>query len=71
MADPLDFETLPRSPFTGLRVDPVLAYEQEILDAVDRYYGESDRTPIPISMESVGRVMRISSIFAIWRARRP
>jgi general secretion pathway protein E len=45
MADPLDFETLSAvGRFTGLRVEPVLAYEQEILDAVDKYYGESDRT---------------------------
>ncbi|HYI97776.1 MAG TPA: type II secretion system ATPase GspE [Bryobacteraceae bacterium] len=48
MADPLDFETLAAiRTFTGLRVDPVLAFEQEILDAVDRYYGESGRTTIP------------------------
>ena len=48
MADPLDFETLSAiRTFTGLRVDPVLASEQEILDAVDRYYGESGRTTIP------------------------
>ena len=38
MADPLDFETLSAvRTFTGLRIDPVLAYEQEILDAVDKY----------------------------------
>lgn len=44
MADPLDFETLSAvRTFTGLRVDPVLAPEQEILDAVDKYYGETDR----------------------------
>src|SRR3954447_16839327 len=44
MSDPLDFETLAAvRTFTGLRVDPVLAYEQEILDAVDKYYGETDR----------------------------
>jgi general secretion pathway protein E len=48
MSDPLDFETLSAvRTFTGLRVDPVLAYEQEILDAVDKYYGESDRTVTP------------------------
>jgi general secretion pathway protein E len=48
MADPLDFETLSAiRTFTGLRVDPVLSSEQEILDAVDRYYGESGRTTIP------------------------
>jgi general secretion pathway protein E len=40
MADPLDFET--RSTVeasTGLRVIPAIAHEQEILDALDRYYG--------------------------------
>jgi general secretion pathway protein E len=48
MADPLDFETLSAvGRFTGLRVEPVLAYEQEILDAVDKFYGESDRTSTP------------------------
>jgi general secretion pathway protein E len=44
MADPLDFETLAAvRTFTGLRVDPVLAPEQEIVDAVDKYYGERGR----------------------------
>src|SRR6185295_14746905 len=40
MADPLDFETrnAVRSA-TGLMVTPALAAEQEILDAIDRYYG--------------------------------
>ncbi len=48
MADPLDFETLSAvRTFTGLRVDPVLASEQEIVDAVDRYYGESGRDDNP------------------------
>jgi len=42
MADPLDFETLSSvRNFTGLKVSPVLAPEQEILDAIDKYYGES------------------------------
>jgi general secretion pathway protein E len=42
MADPLDFETMSsvRS-CTGLKVSPVLAPEQEILDAIDKYFGES------------------------------
>jgi general secretion pathway protein E len=42
MADPLDVETIAtvRS-CTGLKVDTVLAAEQEILDAIDKYYGES------------------------------
>ena len=45
MADPLDFETISAvRGFTGLKVQPVLAAEQEILDAVDRYYGEAEKT---------------------------
>ena len=44
MADPLDFETITTvRHVTGLKVLPVLAAEQEILDSVDRYYGESAR----------------------------
>ena len=44
MADPLDFETLAAvRGFTGMRVEPVLAAEQEILDAIDRIYGEAER----------------------------
>lgn len=42
MADPLDFETISAvRNTTGLRVETVLAAEQEILDAVDRYFGEA------------------------------
>ena len=42
MADPLDFETIAAvKACTGLRVDPALAPEQEILDAIDRYYGQA------------------------------
>ena len=43
MADPLDFETIAavRS-FSGLDIRTVLAPEQEILDAIERYYGESE-----------------------------
>jgi general secretion pathway protein E len=42
MADPLDFETISAvRNCTGLRVNTVLAAEQEILDAIDRYYGEA------------------------------
>ncbi|MGC2657284.1 MAG: type II secretion system ATPase GspE [Bryobacteraceae bacterium] len=39
MADPLDFETVAavRS-VTGLTVNPVLAGEQDVLDAIDRFY---------------------------------
>jgi len=50
MADPLDFET--RSTIaacTGLTVHPGLAAEQEILDAIDRYYGQSkDETELAL-----------------------
>ncbi|HEX3743732.1 MAG TPA: type II secretion system ATPase GspE [Bryobacteraceae bacterium] len=44
MADPLDFETIAavRS-FSGLDIRTVLAPEQEILDALERHYGEAER----------------------------
>ena len=53
MADPLDFETLSavRS-CTGLQVNPVLAAEQEILDAIDKYYGESVRAETDADADS-------------------
>src|SRR5579884_1555745 len=42
MADPLDFETIAAvRNCTGLRVNTVLAAEQEIVDAIDRYFGDS------------------------------
>src|SRR5579863_3265668 len=44
MADPLDFETINAvHSFSRLEVNPQLANEQEILDAIDRYYSEGDR----------------------------
>src|SRR6202045_4211502 len=44
MADPLDVETIAAvRNCTGLKVSTVLAAEQEILDAIDKYYGESAR----------------------------
>ena len=44
MADPLDFETRATvASCTGLAVLPGLASEQEILDAIDRYYGETQK----------------------------
>src|SRR5579883_1623817 len=44
MADPLDVETIAAvKNCTGLKVNSVLAAEQEILDAIDRYYGDSAR----------------------------
>jgi general secretion pathway protein E len=44
MADPLDFETIAavRS-FSGLDIRTALAPEQEILDALERHYGETER----------------------------
>jgi general secretion pathway protein E len=49
MADPLDFET--RSTVeacTGLAVRAGIAQEQEILDAIDRYYGQAEKSDTPI-----------------------
>ena len=44
MADPLDFETIAAvRGFSGLRVAVQLAGEQEILDAIERYFGERDK----------------------------
>jgi general secretion pathway protein E len=44
MADPLDFETINAvHTFSRLEVSPQLAGEQEILDAIDRYYSEDLR----------------------------
>ncbi len=44
MADPLDFETRASvASCTGLTVEPALASEQEILDAIERYYGQSSK----------------------------
>ncbi|HEY2012238.1 MAG TPA: type II secretion system ATPase GspE [Bryobacteraceae bacterium] len=44
MADPLDFETVAalRS-FSGLQIQTVLAAEQEVLDAIEKYFGETER----------------------------
>jgi general secretion pathway protein E len=45
MADPLDFETISAvRACTGLKVEPALAPEQEILEAINRYYGETGKT---------------------------
>ena len=44
MADPLDVETIAAvRNCTGLKINTVLAPEQEILDAIDKYYGQSAR----------------------------
>jgi general secretion pathway protein E len=44
MADPLDFETIAAvRAFSGLTVQTALAAEQEILDALEKHYGEPER----------------------------
>ncbi|HXN50257.1 MAG TPA: type II secretion system ATPase GspE [Bryobacteraceae bacterium] len=44
MADPLDFETISAvRGFTGMKVQAVLALEAELLDAIDRFYGEREQ----------------------------
>ncbi|MBV8728891.1 MAG: Flp pilus assembly complex ATPase component TadA, partial [Acidobacteriia bacterium] len=44
MADPLDFETIAAvRAFSGFEVLTALAAEQEIADAIDKHYGESER----------------------------
>jgi len=44
MADPLDFETINTVRlFTKLEVRTAIAAEQEILDAIDKYYGEGEQ----------------------------
>jgi general secretion pathway protein E len=47
MADPLDFETVAAvRAFSGMQVRTALAAEQEILDAIDKHYGEAERQPL-------------------------
>src|ERR1700736_5128434 len=53
MADPLDVETIAAvRNCTGLKINTVLAAEQEILDAIDKYYGESAKAEADIDAES-------------------
>src|SRR3954465_2736697 len=53
MADPLDFETISAvRGFSGLKVATALAPEQEILDAIDKYYGEAEKQPLDADVES-------------------
>ena len=69
MADPLDFETINAVQNTSkLEVRPQLAAEQEILDAIDRYFSEGDREAATAALR--GATKTISNIFATWRARR-
>jgi len=44
MADPLDFETVAAvRAFSGLQIQTALASEQEVLDAIEKHYGEAER----------------------------
>src|ERR1700724_392132 len=53
MADPLDFETIAAvRGFSGLKVTTALAAEQEILDAIDKYYGEAEKQTSDSEIES-------------------
>jgi len=54
MSDPLDFETVAAvRQVTGLKVQTALAAEQDILEAVERYYGERQR-PEATGFEETG-----------------
>jgi general secretion pathway protein E len=47
MADPLDFETVAAiRAYSGLQIATVLASEQEVLDAIDKHYGEAERQTV-------------------------
>ena len=53
MADPLDFETISAvKGYCGLKVSTALAPEQEILDAIDKYYGESAKQTLDAEIET-------------------
>ena len=72
MADPLDFET--RSA-VGLLHRPDgaagLAPEQEILDAIDRYYGAGTHKSDAGTPHPRGEATKIWSTCATWPAKRP
>ncbi|MBV6431023.1 MAG: Type II secretion system protein E [Bryobacteraceae bacterium] len=67
MADPLDVETIRAvESVTGLRVQPALANEQEIIDAIDKYLGERARTegeaePVAASEEDLEHLRDMAS----------
>ena len=53
MADPLDFETINAvHSFSKLEVNPQLASEQEILDAIERYYSDGERQTAAAGIET-------------------
>jgi general secretion pathway protein E len=54
MADPLDFETLAAvRNVTGLKIEPALAPEQEIIDAIEKYYADT-RGPEAGALDEAG-----------------
>ncbi len=71
MADPLDVETIAAvRNCTGLKVSTVLAAEQEILDAIDKYYGQSAARRDGSAGRRLGERPKTWSTCATWRARR-
>jgi general secretion pathway protein E len=53
MADPVDFETIAAvRAFSGLNVEAVMAVEQDVLDAIDRHYGESARQSLDVEFDT-------------------
>jgi len=52
MADPLDFETIAAvRAFSGLKIETALAFEQDVLDAIDKHYGEAARQTADIDAD--------------------
>jgi len=55
MADPLDFETVSAvRGFCGLKVRTALAAEAEILDAIEKHFGEAEKQPLDDTETGVG-----------------
>ena len=53
MADPLDFETVSAArAATGLKIRIAIGSEQEIADAIDKYYGESAREEMDVTRDA-------------------
>src|SRR5262249_6022429 len=53
MADPLDFETISAvRGFCGLKIRTALAAEQEILNAIEKHYNETEQRPFEGDVES-------------------
>ena len=71
MADPLDFETIAAvRAFSGCEVRTVLAPEQEILDAIEKYYGETEREALGVAKATTAGATPTWNTCATWPARR-